>query len=87
MQKRIFTAVHSHRHGYSHYVFAMELPEPCPDWPGGWTPDEATVVKGLDIDFEPDREEWIEVECQGTIDDIPTIAPHKGKRRQAASSK
>jgi hypothetical protein len=72
MPKRIFTVIHSHRHGTSHYVFAMDLPsaEAGEGFPGDWLPDLELVIQELEIDFEPEKEEWVEIECQGALDDL-----------------
>jgi hypothetical protein len=70
---RLFTLIHSHRHGYAQYVFTVKLPT---TYPSNWTPssgDLDKIIKQLGIDFEPEREEWIEIECQGGPDKIRTV--------------
>ena len=46
----LYSVLHTHRHGHSVYLMAANV-----------QPSEGQVVDGLKLDFEPDREEFIEV--------------------------
>lgn len=74
MPEIIFTVVHSHNYGTSHYVFKVDLPEDDPNFPLiGWRPDIDAVIDALEIDFESHKGEAIEIERQGPIDTIKSI--------------
>lgn len=60
--KRLYTVTHHHRHGNSTYlVYCKDLPS------------EQEVIKYCKIDFEPDREEYIDIDYHANdeIIDIP----------------
>jgi hypothetical protein len=50
-EKQIFTVVHTHRHGTSIYVVRAAR-----------KPSVKRVVKKLKLDFEPDRDEFIDID-------------------------
>lgn len=49
--KRLFQVTHSHRHGMSTYLVMADK-----------EPSEEALIKALEIDYEPEREETLEVE-------------------------
>lgn len=53
MKKKFYGLRHSHRHGDNFYVFTSNIPyqEMFPE----------KIAKQLDIDFEPDHDEWLEL--------------------------
>jgi len=55
----LYAITHTHRHGTDVYVVRCNH-----------EPDEDELIKALDIDFEPDREEWLGVSVLGPIIDI-----------------
>ncbi len=55
----LYTVRHSHRHGESTYVIKSDH-----------LPTQEEVIEKLDIDFEPDREEFIEIDGPMKIDTI-----------------
>jgi len=57
--RRLWTALHSHKHGETVYVVESDH-----------QPSEEELVKTLEIDFEPDRDETIEISSV-KIDKIP----------------
>lgn len=71
---RIFLATHSHKYGLSFYPFKMNVPDPSPEWPGDWTPRIKYVQRLLEIEYEPERDENLEIEClsiEGDIKELP----------------
>jgi hypothetical protein len=58
-EKTLFIVMHTHRFGTDQYlVRAKKMPR------------EGDVVKKCEIDFEPDRGEYIEIDVAGKIIDI-----------------
>ena len=53
--KTLFVAVHHHDYGTSVYLFRYTPTEEQP------VPPEREIVSRCDIDFEPDKEEWIDI--------------------------
>ena len=54
MKKQLFIAIHSHRHGLTLYpVLSAHLPS------------QEEIIKLWDVDFEPDRDETIDIEEVG----------------------
>ncbi len=49
--KRLMTVLHAHRHGVTSYLIRASK-----------IPTEKQLVKKLEIDFKPDRDEFIEVQ-------------------------
>lgn len=66
---KIYMVLHCHRHGVSRYLLKAVR-----------EPTKSEVIAFLDIDYEPDREESIEIECAGTSDDIPVL-PNRNKEK------
>jgi hypothetical protein len=59
VEKRLMTVHHSHRHGDSIYLIrASEIP------------GEEKLIEKLGLDFEPDRDEFIEVHEYDKNDEI-----------------
>lgn len=50
-KNRLFQVTHSHRHGISTYLVMADK-----------EPSEEALIKALEIDYEPEREETLEVE-------------------------
>lgn len=45
----LWVTVHHHRHGIDIFTFTAHT-----------EPTEEEIIKSLDIDFEPDKDEWLE---------------------------
>lgn len=60
-RKELWVAIHSHRHGITGHVFR---------YTAGQVPTVAEIVEGLKIDYEPEREEFIDLEKAGNIADL-----------------
>lgn len=73
----LFIATHYHRHGIETFTFWYPTPAkpPVDGQPWDIYPSEDEVVKGLNIDFEPDREEYIEINLADS--EIPMISRTK----------
>jgi len=56
---KLYVVIHEHRHGTSVWALWAEM-----------LPSEEQAVMSLEIDFEPDREEFI---CIEEIDEIQTL--------------
>ena len=61
------TYTYEHRHGLDMGTFV---------WTGDGEPTEAQVVKGLDLDFEPDRDEYLNFERIAGF--TPRFGPSEG---------
>lgn len=62
----LFIATYSHRHGIDSYLFRCDNPEKVTVW---------DIVKTFDLDFEPEREEWISWDAYNE-EDIATLKVH-----------
>ena len=69
----LFVATHTHRHGTTTYTFWYPTPAEPPKGNEPWDiyPTQDEVVEGLDIDFEPDRDEYIDITLADS--EIPLI--------------
>jgi hypothetical protein len=72
---QLFIALHTHAHGISIYpfIFTPTKAEPAPD--------EEEVTRRFDIDFEPDKEEFLDIEPQCPADAIPHLRPARTRRK------
>ena len=72
---QLLTALHTHAHGISIYpfIFTPTKAEPAPD--------EEEVIRRFAIDFEPDKEEFLEIERQFPADAIPHLRPARTRRK------
>lgn len=59
---QIYLVSHSHKYGISRYLLKS-----C------WKPKKTEAIARLEIDYEPERGEEIEIESLGDEDDIPVL--------------
>lgn len=72
---KTYTLIHTHKHGTSFWVFQSARDDVPTGWHGGDDDDEdedgepslvMQLCKSLGVDFEPDREEYLD------IDELPS---------------